>query len=96
MLMDSPNKCLNKIPDFIYDEACLDIINTLNQTIYIFGQYTECHKCNFQKLSQIDPAQNSSVLVNTVYPIDLYYVRDANTTEECRFQKTLSEHYRYG
>ncbi|KAK9887112.1 hypothetical protein WA026_020559 [Henosepilachna vigintioctopunctata] len=97
MLLDSPNKCLQKNPNFLYDEACIDVTNTLNETISVFGQYTECHKCNFQNLRTVLPGENSSLLVNTVYPLELFYVRAGdNVTQHCRFEKTLSEHYRYG
>lgn len=96
MLLDARNKCLSENSSLSFDEACLDVINTLNETISIYGQYTECHKCNFQNLTTLKPGNTTSLLFNTVYPTELFYRINNNSMEKCRFQKTLYEHYSYG
>lgn len=84
MLLDAPNKCLNVNPSLKYDEACLDVINTLNERITIHSQYTECHKCNFQELTSLEPGKNTSLLFNTVYSSDFFYSTENNSTAFCR------------
>lgn len=81
MLFKDINKCRFKNPNFIYDEACLDIFNTFNEAVSVMGQYSECHKCDFQNLTTLNPSKSDSVLVNTRYPLELFYVVDG---KHCR------------
>lgn len=97
MFLENPNKCLKNPARLNYDEACIDIINQWNSTIQIKGQYTECHKCNLQNFAVLEPNQNTSLLIKTIYPIEFYYnvsVQNANKT--CQVTKIAYEHYRYG
>ncbi|KAJ8922259.1 hypothetical protein NQ315_004196 [Exocentrus adspersus] len=96
MLFDNANKkCLKGYNSLAYDEACIDIISTLQDAVSIFGQYDECHKCDFQNLTALNSsANNTSIVVNTRSPLTLYYVVD-NVTHS-PFKKMFYEHYRYG
>lgn len=60
-------------PDFIYDEACLDILNTLSQNVTILYQYDECNRCEDEVLATLGPMHNTSVLVDTKYALNLKY-----------------------
>lgn len=79
MLFDNLNKCLSKNPVLSYDEACIDIYNFLNQSVTIFYQYDECHKCNFQNLTALEQLSNTSVVAKTSSPIQLFYCTKDNT-----------------
>lgn len=93
MLFENKNKCLEKILNLDYDEACLDISNHLNQTVQIRGQYEECHNCKFQNLTIVPPLSNNiSLLINTRSPLQIY----GDFNESCRYTKLFYEHYRYG
>ncbi|CAG9761570.1 unnamed protein product [Ceutorhynchus assimilis] len=87
-------KCLQGVEYLGYDEACVDILNTLNEPVTIFGQYDECHKCNFENLTILGPQKNISLPVSTRSPFELYWSQQGGT-ENCRFTKLLYEHYRY-
>jgi hypothetical protein len=82
MLFKNVNKCQQRNPNFIFDEACIDILNTLNDTASVLGQYTECHNCHFQNLTTLEPHKNTSILVNTRYPLELFFV--AQGKNQCR------------
>lgn len=73
MLFKEASKCLQSTPNYIFDEACLDVLNNCNETTTVWGQYTECHNCNFQKYATLEPNGKTSILVNTRYPLDLYF-----------------------
>ncbi|XP_044269660.1 heparan-alpha-glucosaminide N-acetyltransferase-like [Tribolium madens] len=94
MLFKNSNKCLSPSPNLIFDEACIDITNLLNDTASVWGQYSECHNCDFQNLTTLEPHKNTSILVNTRYPLELFFVADAK--KQCSVKKLLYEHYRYG
>ena len=83
MLFKDINKCQMRNPNYVYDEACLDILNGINDTVKVVGQYSECHQCDFQDLTTVGPLQNTSILVNTRYPLQLYYVIES--TKQCRY-----------
>lgn len=94
MLYDRKDKCLSPNPEFIFDQACLDITNLLNETVTIVGQYVECDKCEFQNLTVLPGKQNASLLINTKYSMRMHYIRDGNGM--CDWDQELFEHYRYG
>ncbi|XP_023026506.2 heparan-alpha-glucosaminide N-acetyltransferase [Leptinotarsa decemlineata] len=94
MLFENKNKCLNLNPNLVYDEACVDIVNKVNETLSIFYQYDECHKCDFQNLTLLSPSTNTSVVVKTSSPIQFKYSWK-DKTQEC-WPQLLYEHYRYG
>lgn len=97
MLFQNESKCLQKILDLNYDEACLDIYNFSNSTaVTVFGQYEQCHKCNFQKLTTLQPLGNTSVLVSTRSPLTLFWDNINNGSAQCKSTQLLYEHYRYG
>ncbi|XP_022915927.1 heparan-alpha-glucosaminide N-acetyltransferase-like [Onthophagus taurus] len=89
MLFTTKNKCKDSTPDFIFDEACLDVLNTLNETVQITGQYRECDGCDFQNITSLQPNQNVSILINTRFSLNM---KGAN----CSWSSELLEHYRYG
>ncbi|XP_019864996.1 heparan-alpha-glucosaminide N-acetyltransferase-like [Aethina tumida] len=91
MLLTKGSSCDN----LLYDEACLRIYNKLNDTVTVYGQYDQCHKCDFQNLTTLAPYQNSSLVINTRSPFELYYVNSANVTH-CSFKNLFYEHYEYG
>lgn len=79
MLTKDKNKCLSKNPDFIYDEACLDVLS--DRKVQISAQYLECQKCKFQEWATLEPPQNStSLLVNTKYQLQFQATFDDNVT----------------
>ncbi|CAH1098452.1 unnamed protein product [Psylliodes chrysocephalus] len=94
MLFDNLGKCVPKKPNLTYDEACVDIINNLNETIKLIYQYDECYKCDFQNLTILEPGKNTSVVAKTSSPIQIEYIFSSNT--KCHYQQLLYEHYRYG
>ncbi|KAJ8972410.1 hypothetical protein NQ317_010334 [Molorchus minor] len=94
MIFENLRKCLASNPNLIYDEACINIVNTLNSSVTIFGQYDECHKCNFQNLTTLESTLNTSIVVNTRSPLQIYYTSEEN--EHCRFKQLFYEHYYYG
>lgn len=79
MLFDNLDKCLQKHPRLSYDEACIDVINILNDTVTLYYQYDECHHCDTQELATLKPLSNTSVVVKTSSPIQLY-AKDQNVT----------------
>ncbi|KAL1516877.1 hypothetical protein ABEB36_000715 [Hypothenemus hampei] len=94
MLFKNPSKCLQNISSLNYDEACIDIINQRNTEITVFGQYDQCHKCNFQNLTTVKANQTKSLLISTRSPLTLYL--DENGVDSCRNTKLFYEHYHYG
>lgn len=84
MLFDDVNKCLRKNGVLSFDEACLDIINGLTETLTIFYQYDECHKCDFQNLTTIKPFNFTSIVAKTSSPLQMYYTVDGKT-DKCRY-----------
>ncbi|XP_057653455.1 heparan-alpha-glucosaminide N-acetyltransferase-like isoform X2 [Diorhabda carinulata] len=94
MLFDDINKCLDSQPNLTYDEACLDIQNTLNVVVQILYQYDECYKCDPQTLTTLEPYKNTSVPTKTSSPIQIIRIDSTNIT--CRYHQLLYEHYRYG
>lgn len=82
MLFLNKEKCLQSVAFLDYDQACIDLNNQLNDNITIFGQYEQCHKCNFQNLTTLKPLQNYSLLVNTRSPLTLYW--EQNEVDHCR------------
>lgn len=82
MLTENRNKCLLPKPLFSYDEACLDIINTRDENIEVYGQYTECDGCNFENFTSIAANSNTSLLINTKYSMQMFYV--ANNSDWCK------------
>ncbi|KAB0792026.1 hypothetical protein PPYR_13987 [Photinus pyralis] len=93
MLFEKPHKCNSSTADLIFDEACLDISNHLQESIRISGQYNECDGCEFETLAVIDGKTNTSILVNTRYSLHVNYTYN-NVT--CEHDKLFYEHYRYG
>lgn len=83
MLFDNVRKCLGDPKSLMCDEACIDIINTLQNKVFVYGQYDECHKCTFQNLTMLEPFGNTSIVVNTRSPISLYYVQENSTYKHC-------------
>lgn len=84
MLFDNVNKCLGGSRSLMYDEACVDIVNILQNTVSIFGQYDECHQCTFQNLTAVAPLNNTSIVVSTRSPIALYYIQEnSNGVSQC-------------
>lgn len=75
------NRCFSTHPNLIYDEACLDIVNKLDNEILIQGQYSECDKCLLRNFTTIAPNSTYSLLVNTKYSMKLQYV----TNISCRY-----------
>lgn len=84
MLLEHKDKCSSDNPRYIYDEACLDIINFYNKTVTVYGQYDECEKCDPQKLVSLQPNSNTSLLVNSKYTVKMYYEVGDNTTAFCK------------
>lgn len=84
MLFDNLKKCLNKNALLLYDEACLDINNTLAKAVTLFYQYDECHKCDFQNLTTIEPGNFTSVVTKTSSPLQMFYTTD-NKVDKCRY-----------
>lgn len=74
MLMKNKDKCVDGSAALIYDEACLDIINTLSDTVTVAGQYAECVGCDFKTFSTLLPNQNTSLLINTKYTMQMHFV----------------------
>uniref|UniRef100_A0A6P7H1W1 Heparan-alpha-glucosaminide N-acetyltransferase-like isoform X1 n=1 Tax=Diabrotica virgifera virgifera TaxID=50390 RepID=A0A6P7H1W1_DIAVI len=95
MLFDNIRRCLAAQPNLTYDEACLDITNTLNETVRLFYQYDECYKCDFQNLTVLQPSKWTSVLVRTSSPLQIDYLLN-NNKSKCHYRQLLQEHYRYG
>lgn len=85
MLFKNPNKCLEKIPNLSYDEACIDILNKLNATFRIYGQYDNCHHCRMQNITTLAPFGNTSVLIQTISPIELYYQNTDDNKDYCEY-----------
>lgn len=83
MLTKNVDKCLSSKPKFSIDEACLDIINAKNVDVEVYGQYTECDTCDFQNLATIPAHTNTSLLINTKYSLQMYYVE--NGSSSCRY-----------
>lgn len=73
-MFDNVNKCLGGSRSLIYDEACIDIVNTLQNSVSILGQYDECHKCSLQNLTTLAPFNSTSIVVSTRSPIGLWYI----------------------
>ncbi|ENN79718.1 hypothetical protein HUJ04_003877 [Dendroctonus ponderosae] len=94
MLFANKEKCLQSTSLLSYDEACIDIFNTFNDTVSIFGQYQQCHECNFQNFTVLSPQGNKSLLISTRSPLTLYWDKDG--IDNCIFSKLYYEHYRYG
>lgn len=67
------NRCFSPHPKLIYDEACLDIVNKLEDNILIQGQYSECDKCLLRNFTTIAPNANYSMVVNSKYMMKLQY-----------------------
>lgn len=89
MLFDDLNKCLRKNGVLSYDEACLDINNTLSDAVIISYQYDECHKCDFQKLTTIQPGNFTSIVAKTSSPLEMFYSLSTNINiDKCRYSKT--------
>lgn len=86
MLTSNKDKCLSPSPDFIYDEACLDIFTDRN--VLIRAQYLECQNCSFQVWKS-----SKSYLVNTKYQLKFQAVFDNIT---CNRTLKFDEHARYG
>lgn len=84
MLFDDLNKCLRKNEVLPYDEACLDIYNFLNETVTIFYQYEECHNCDFQNLTTINPNNFTSVVAKTSSPLEMFY-STSGKMDQCRY-----------
>lgn len=84
MLFDDLNKCLRKNAVLSYDEACLDINNTLREAVTIFYQYDECHECNFQSLTTIEPGNFTSVVTKTSSPLEMFYTT-SDKMDKCRY-----------
>lgn len=81
MLTKNEHKCLSPNPDFIYDEACLDVVNNLDENVTIYYQYEECYKCENEIIAFLQPHQNTSVLINSTYSLNLSYVANEAKTE---------------
>lgn len=97
MLFKDANKCLDKVPKLIYDEACLDVVNNLTDSITVYSQYTDCHLCDFVNTTTVGPNSNTSILVNTRSTLQLYYVPETNNGSKfCPVEKLFYEHFRYG
>lgn len=87
MLFDDLNKCLRKNGVLSYDEACLDINNTLTDAVEIFYQYDECHKCDFQHITTIQPGNFTSIVAKTSSPIEMFYSIINSKMDKCRYGK---------
>ncbi|XP_066256194.1 heparan-alpha-glucosaminide N-acetyltransferase-like [Euwallacea similis] len=94
MLFANKEKCLERLSSLSYDEACLDVVNQLNRSVTIFGQYEQCHKCNFQNYTVLEPHKNNSILVYTRSPLTIFWEKDEY--DNCSFTQLFYEHYRYG
>lgn len=77
MSYEKEDKCLSPNPNLIYDESCLDIINSLSTDITIYGQYKECDKCLYSNLTTVAANSNTSILINSKYSLRLLYSTDA-------------------
>lgn len=88
MLFDDLNKCMRKDGVLPYDEACLDIYNFLNETVTIFYQYDECHKCDFQNLATIEPNNFKSIVAKTSSPLEMFY-STKEKMDQCRYKKLI-------
>ncbi|XP_044736049.1 heparan-alpha-glucosaminide N-acetyltransferase-like isoform X2 [Chrysoperla carnea] len=67
----SRQKCINKSVPLIYDEACLDIVSTSPENLFIHGQSAECFLCDTKPLAEVEPFGNTSILINTTYAYKL-------------------------
>ncbi|KAI4470554.1 hypothetical protein MML48_1g02347 [Holotrichia oblita] len=95
MLMKNENKCLNGSDTvLIYDEACVDVLNTLQDDVNVLGQYAECLDCDFKTLCTLSPDESTSLLINTKYTMKMHFVVKGKTY--CNLTEELFEHYRYG
>ncbi|KRT84082.1 hypothetical protein AMK59_1295, partial [Oryctes borbonicus] len=95
MLMKNEDKCLNGSKSaLIYDEACLDILNTLPGQVTVAGQYAECVDCNYKTLCTLSVNESTSLLINTKYPMKMHFIFNDNVY--CDWKEELFEHYRYG
>lgn len=80
MLMKNTNKCLNGSDTaLIYDEACVDILNTLQDEVSVLGQYAECVDCDFKSLCTLSPNESISLLINTKYTMKMHFVLKETT-----------------
>lgn len=84
MLFDDLNKCLRANGVLSYDEACLDINNTLSDAVKIFYQYDECHKCEYQNLTILRAHNFTSIVAKTSSPLQMYYTIDGKV-DKCRY-----------
>lgn len=84
MLFDDLNKCLRKNGVLSYDEACLDINNTLNEAVNIYYQYKECHGCSFQYLTKIESHNSTSVVAKSSSPLQMCYNTAEDNKDKCR------------
>lgn len=82
MLFENQQQCQQSPARLSYDQACIDLINQINDNITIYGQYEECHKCNFQKYTVLGPFVNKTLLVDTRSPLSLHWTQ--NGTDYCR------------
>ncbi|XP_050301066.1 heparan-alpha-glucosaminide N-acetyltransferase-like [Anthonomus grandis grandis] len=94
MLFQNPLKCADIKAYLDYDEACVEIFNSLFENITIYGQYEQCHKCNYQNLTTVNAQKSGSLLVSTRSPLGLSWSVDSSNT--CQFTKLFYEHFRYG
>lgn len=82
MLLKNKDKCTTG-EQLIYDEACIDIINTIgNGNITIAGQYAECVGCDYIPFAELTPNTTTSLLINTKYTIKMHVV--SNNKTYCR------------
>lgn len=82
MLFENKQQCQESLSKLSYDQACVDLINQINDNITIYGQYEECHKCNFQNYTVLAPLVNKTLLVNTRSPLSLHWTQ--NGLDQCR------------
>lgn len=81
MLMKNKDKCITG-EELIYDEACIDIINTIGSKVTIAGQYAECVGCDYMNFKELSPNATTSLLINTKYTIKMHVI--SNNKTYCR------------
>lgn len=75
------------------DQACLQIISSTHDRVIFWSQSAECDKCDFTNTS-IAANNNSSLLIDTEFPVDLYL--ENKNSIYCNESFSFEEHGVYG
>ncbi|KAK0182880.1 hypothetical protein PV327_000967 [Microctonus hyperodae] len=82
------NKSLNM------DEACLSIVNKINQSISLYSIVDECNVCDGLLWENLTPNSNTSLVVSTRYPLHMYYIKQ--NQQWCHTTFKFQEYGHYG